>query len=81
MVLRRAARLPDGRVTMFTMMLNPTDEDRLFALPPPYRPARLLLDTAAPESDGRDLDPAAREITVPAQALVLLLSDGPGLAS
>jgi isoamylase len=75
LVLRRAARLPDGRVPMLTMMLNPTGEDRVFALPPPRLPARLLLDTATPDSAERDLDPNAREIGVRAHAVLLLLSE------
>ncbi len=75
LVLRRAARLPDGRVPMLTMMLNPTGEDRVFALPPPLLPTRLLLDTAAPASAERDLQPTAREIAVCARTVVLLLSE------
>ncbi len=79
LVLRRAARLPDGRVPMLTMMLNPTGEDRVFALPPPHLPARLLLDTATPEAAEHDLGPGAREVAVRAHAVVLLLSDGAGV--
>jgi isoamylase len=74
LVLRRAARLPDGRVPMLTLMLNPTGADRGFALPPPDRPTRLLLDTAEPEAAERDL-PSLDDVPVRAHSVVLLLSE------
>ncbi len=72
LTLRRAVRLADGRVPMLTMMLNPTGEDRLFAVPAPARQSRLLLDTA-------DLDategPVRDSVDVRAHSLVLLIAE------
>ncbi|MEO9190589.1 MAG: glycogen debranching protein GlgX [Acetobacteraceae bacterium] len=74
LVLRRAVRLADGRTPMLTMMLNPTGEDRPFAVPAPARPTRLLLDTAESATAERDIA-AAEEILVRAHALVLLVAE------
>ncbi len=72
LVLRRAARLADGRVPMLTLLLNPTPEDRHFALPPPHRPTRLLLDTAHPAAPERDL--CGTKVKVLARGAVMLLA-------
>ncbi|HEY5301003.1 MAG TPA: glycogen debranching enzyme GlgX, partial [Acetobacteraceae bacterium] len=74
LVLRRAVRLADGRIPMLTMMLNPTAEDRHFAVPAPSRPTRLLLDTAELESAERDIAPG-EQVQVRAHALVLLIAE------
>jgi glycogen operon protein len=74
LVLRRAVRLPDGRVPILSLLMNPTEEDRVFALPPPHLPVRLLLDTAAPDQPEQDLDITA-EIPVAAHAAVLLAAE------
>jgi len=74
LVLRRAARLPNGRIPMLTMMLNPTAVDRRFQLPPPVRRSRLLLDSAAPAEPERALPEHAASVTVRAHGLMLLLS-------
>ena len=75
LVLRRAVRLPDGSLPMLTLLLNPTEADRTFALPPPHVPTRLLIDTAAPEGPERTLDVGA-QVTVEARSAVLVVSDG-----
>src|SRR5581483_9654131 len=49
LVLRRAMAGPEGRVTILTLLLNPTDRQHQFRLPPPLLPSRVLLDSAAPE--------------------------------
>ncbi len=72
LALRRATRLADGRVPMLTLMLNPTGEDRVFALPPPVLPTRVLLDTAAPADPEHEIERA--EIAVAARSLILLLA-------
>jgi isoamylase len=50
LILRRAAATGDGRVTILTLLLNPTGEDRPFRLPPPELASVVLLDSAAPEA-------------------------------
>ena len=49
------AACPEGKITILTLLLNPTDEQQ--AIPPaaPHLPARVLLDSAAPEREGRDV--------------------------
>ncbi len=74
LTLRRATRRADGRITMVTLMLNPTAQDRHFVVPAPSRPTRLLLDTAEPESEERDITPG-EEVQVRAHALVLLIGE------
>jgi len=71
LVLRRAAPLPDGKATVLTLMLNPTEEDRVFTLPRPALPTRILVDTAAPEEPERELERS--ELLVSGRSAVLLL--------
>ena len=64
LVLRRAMRCDEGKTMILTLLLNPGGEDRRFALPPPHRPSRILVDSAAPgttelEFDGPNLTLAA----------------------
>lgn len=73
LALRRAARLADGRVPVATLMLNPTAEERVFVLPPPALPTRLLLDTAAPDEPERLIERS--ELAVSAYSAVLLRAD------
>ncbi|MGH7156051.1 MAG: glycogen debranching protein GlgX, partial [Acetobacteraceae bacterium] len=72
-VLRRAIWLPSGRVPVATLLFNPTEADRVFRLPPPHLPARLLLDTAAPGDAERDIERG--ELAVAAHSLALLLAE------
>lgn len=53
LILRRAAADGDGRVTILTLLLNPTDDTRRFRLPLPRLACMILLDTAAPELSSR----------------------------
>jgi glycogen operon protein len=72
LMLRRAAADGDGKVTILSLLLNPTAENRRFRLPPPYLEHRLLLHSAVlpapPPSSVRDLT------TVAAHSAVLLLA-------
>ncbi|HTB40223.1 MAG TPA: glycogen debranching protein GlgX [Reyranella sp.] len=69
LVLRRAGRNGDGRLSILTAFFNATAEDHSFRLPPPGLPARLLLDSAQPDAPERDLD--GEEIMVGARSVVL----------
>ncbi|MBV9252459.1 MAG: glycogen debranching protein GlgX, partial [Acetobacteraceae bacterium] len=72
LILRRAMANGDGPVSILTLLLNPTADERRFRLPEPLLPALLLLDTA--EAD-RDLQTGChRFVLVQARSLVLLHS-------
>ncbi|HEX5327170.1 MAG TPA: glycogen debranching enzyme GlgX, partial [Acetobacteraceae bacterium] len=73
LVLRRAVRLPDGRLPLLTLLLNPTANDRRFVLPPPALPSRTLIDTAAPDAPEREIEGAA--LMVAARSAVLVVAD------
>ena len=81
LVLRRAGRNGDGRLSILTAFFNATAEDHSFRLPPPGLPARLLLDSAQPDAPERDLD--GEEIMVGARSVVLTqnLAQGRGVVS
>jgi glycogen operon protein len=72
LILRRAMKDGDGRVTILTLLLNPTAEDRRFRLPPPAMPAMVVLDSAAP--DAGDVPVGADGVLVAAQSAVLVLA-------
>jgi glycogen operon protein len=70
LVLRRAAANGAGRVTILTLLLNPTAGDRPFRLPPPSLPSLLVLDSAAPEAA---VSPVVADVlTVAAHSAVLV---------
>jgi glycogen operon protein len=69
LVLRRAGRNGDRKVSILTAFFNATAEPQRFHLPPPGLPARLLLDSDAPDAPERDLD--GEEIVVGAHSVVL----------
>ncbi len=75
LILRRAMSDGDDRVTILSLLLNPTGEDRLFRLPPPALPSVVVLDTAAPQSDGAVAAPDA--VPVAAHCAVLVLARQP----
>jgi isoamylase len=75
LILRRAMSEGDDTVTILSLLLNPTGEDRLFRLPPPALPSVVVLDTAAPESDGAVAAPDA--VPVAAHGAVLVLARRP----
>jgi glycogen operon protein len=72
LVVRRAGRNGDGKVSILTAFFNATAEEHNFRLPPPGLPARLLLDSAQPDAPERDLD--GEEIVVGARSVVLTQS-------
>ena len=53
LMLRRAAADEHGRVTILTLLLNPTEKPRPFRLPPPALDSVVLIDSAAPEAAGQ----------------------------
>jgi len=76
LILRRAARDDHGAVTVLTVLLNPTAEDRSFHLPPPAMQTTILIDTAAPEAPEQPLNEAT--VKVSARSVVLLLRTAEG---
>jgi len=69
LMLRRAAVNGDGRVTILTLLLNPTDQDKQFRLPPPVLASRVLLDSAAPDAAPQPI--IAATVPVAAHSVVL----------
>jgi glycogen operon protein len=70
--VRRAARNDEGGVAILTLFLNPSENDRVFRLPTPNVPTRLLIDSAVPEKEESDI--TTEEITVVARSAVLTKS-------
>ncbi|MGA2125863.1 MAG: glycogen debranching protein GlgX, partial [Xanthobacteraceae bacterium] len=70
-VLRRAAREPDGSVPALTLLLNPTGAKLSIRLPQPHVPSRVLIDTDNPDAPERDLD--GERIEVAARSAVLVI--------
>ena len=72
LILRRVAANGDGTVTILTLLLNPTGEDRCFRLPPPDLASLVVLDSASPEAEARAMIDGA--LTVAAHSAVLVLA-------
>ena len=62
----------NGSATILTAFFNSAAEERLFRLPPPRWPTRIVLDSNAPEAPERDLE--GEEIVVAPRAVVVALS-------
>jgi glycogen operon protein len=60
--LRRATRNADRSVSLLTLLLNPTAEERLFQLPQPALPSRVLVNTAQPKTEEFDLKDSKVEV-------------------
>jgi isoamylase len=60
--LRRATRNADRSVSLLTLLLNPTGEERLFQLPLPALPSRVLVNTAQPKTEEFDLKDSKVEV-------------------
>jgi isoamylase len=60
--LRRATRNADATVSLLTLLLNPTAGQRLFQLPQPALPSRVLIDTAQPKAEEYDLKDSRTEV-------------------
>jgi glycogen operon protein len=72
LILRRAMQVPEGRVTILTLLLNPTDQPSRFLLPAPRLPCRVLLDSAAP---GASAGEAGHDVQVGAHSAMLLYAE------
>lgn len=72
LILRRAART-NGKVSVLTLLLNPSGEDKQFRLPEPHVPTRLLVDTSDPEAGERQLE--GSDLTVGARSAALLFAE------
>jgi isoamylase len=59
-------------VSILTAFFNAGAEEQRFRLPPPGLPARLLVDSAAPDAPEREFE--GEEIVVGARSVVLILS-------
>jgi glycogen operon protein len=73
LILRRAMRGPDGKVTILSLLLNPGEQPCDFRLPPPDLPSRVLLDSAAPEP--HEYPMTGNAISVAAHSAVLLYAE------
>ncbi len=73
LVLRRATLTEVGRVICATLLLNPAEESRIFVLPPPALPMRLVLDSAEPDSPEQEME--RPEILVAGRSTALLVSE------
>ena len=60
-------------MSILTFLLNPTAEDKMFRLPEPHWPARVLLETMANTFEERRIDGVS--IPVTAHSAVLLHSE------
>ena len=69
-------RVPEGKVTILTLLLNPDDRPCDFRLPMPQLPRRVLLDSAEPEALDRPM--AGDGVRVAAHSAVLLYAEYPG---
>lgn len=76
--LRRATRNADASVSILTLLLNPTAEERAFQLPEPVLPGQILVDTVRPEVETLDLK--EKRVVVQAHSAVLIYSN-PGARS
>jgi len=70
LMVRRADSAADGSVSILTLCLNPSGEDRRFRLPPPDLPARVLIDSARPDAPEEAV--ANNEVDVLAHGAVLV---------
>ncbi len=68
--LRRATRNGDGSVSLLTLLLNPTPQDRVFQLPQPALPARVLIDSARPPL--KEFDLPEQKVEVSSRSVVLV---------
>jgi isoamylase len=70
--VRRASKSGDGTTLILTLFLNPSDQNRVFRLPTQNARTRLLIDTAQPDMDERDI--SGEEIRVVAHSAILTKS-------
>ena len=77
LALRRAATAKDGAIQLFTLYFNPTNQERPFRIAEPRVPAVVLVDSAAPEDPGRDLEGDTLHVAAHS-AVLTLASTNPG---
>ena len=68
--MRRALKREDGAIEVVALLLNGSATPLQFRLPSPSLPWRLLIDTADPEAEPRDLE--GDEMTVADHAAVVV---------
>jgi isoamylase len=73
LVLRRAMQNREGKVTILTLLLNPTDQQLAFRLPEPHLPSHILLDSADAELKEHAI--AGTELSVAAHSAMLLYAE------
>ena len=73
LVLRRAMQNREGKVTILTLLLNPTDQQLAFRLPEPHLPSHILLDSADAELQEHAI--AGTELSVAAHSAMLLYAE------
>lgn len=56
LVMRLARTLDDGRLELVSLLLNSSDEELEFHLPPPSATRRLLIDSAHPELEEHEIE-------------------------
>ena len=76
LILRRALANGDGTVSILTLLLNPTAEDRRFQLPAPLLPTRVLLDSATGTDERGTIHGASTHVA--AHSALLLAAEQPG---
>ena len=67
--LRRATFNADETVSLLSLLMNPSVEDRIFNLPQPTVPGRILVDSARPYVEEQEIK--RNEVSVLAHSLVL----------
>jgi glycogen operon protein len=78
LVLRRATNNADGSVSILSLLLNPTEEDRYFILAPPILPSRVLVESARPENAEREVSDNKLDVLARSAVLVYALLEGAG---
>ena len=73
LILRRAMADGDGKVTILTLLLNPTEDDQTFRLPHPRLSPVVLLDSAVPDAPASAV--AHGTVAVAAHSVVLVLAE------
>jgi isoamylase len=76
LILRRSMRIPEGKVTILSLLLNPEDQPCDFRLPMPHLPGRILMDSA--EEHEADSPCTGVRLRTAAHSAVLLHAEHPG---
>ncbi len=76
LILRRAARMDDGRIEITAVMLNADAHSLVFKLPGSYR-WRLLIDSSGPTLDSHDIDGGTYELLGHGAAVIVAHLEAP----